>query len=385
MALNPKRTVALDIGSSAVKAVQLRRVGRAYELDKFGYAEIYPTLDAKMSATDRRTARLEAARQALADGDISAKFVISAVSGESIIVRYIQLPEMPENELEGAIRWEAEDYIPFPLDEVNLDWAVLGRSAAGGQTKIDVLLVAVKKELVADHVALLKQLDLQPAVIDVNSFAFLNCFEVNYMPPAGDVIGLLDVGAEVSSINIYHGGASRFSREIAIAGDSVTTAIQQRVGCSFQRAEELKRKEGLPAPAGDDLDTEFAGESSLLDTIRGTVERITGEALTEETPEFIAATVIRRIFQNLAQEVKRSLQFFENQSALTVQKLYIGGGSSLTRNVCEFLSHELGIPVDLMDPLRGVGVSAVDKQKVEKVRQQLGVAIGLGLRAFDED
>jgi type IV pilus assembly protein PilM len=384
LGLNPKRTVALDIGSSTVKAVQLRRVGRTYELEKVGFAEIYPSLDAKMSATDRRAAKLEAARQALADGDISAKFAVSSVSGESIIVRYIQLPEMPENELEGAVRWEAEDYIPFPLEEVNMDWAVLGRSEAAGQTKIDIMLVAAKKELVSEHVALLKELELQPAIIDVNSFAFLNCFEVNYMPPPTDVVALLDVGAEVSSISIYHAGASRFSRDISVAGDTVTTGIQQRVGCSFQRAEELKRKEGLPAPAAEDLDTDFGGETSLLDTIRGTVERITGEALTEETPEFIASTVIRRVIQNLAQEVRRSLQFFENQSGLSVQKLYLGGGSSLTKNIREFLSHELGIPVDHMDPLRSVGVVGIDKQKLERIRSQLGVAVGLGLRVFDE-
>jgi type IV pilus assembly protein PilM len=384
LALNPKRTVALDLGSSTVKAVQLRRVGRAYELEKFGFAEIYPTIDAKMTAADRRSAKLEAVRQALAEGDISAKFAVSAVSGESILVRYIQLPDMPENELEGAVRWEAEDYIPFPLDEVNLDWVVLGRSEVSGQTKIDILLVAAKKELVTDHVAMLKELELQPAIVDVNSFAFLNCFEVNYMPPASDVVGLLDIGSEISSINIYHAGGSRFSRDISIAGDTVTTGIQQRVGCSFQRAEELKIKEGLPAPVSDDLDTEFGADTSLLDTIRGTVEKITGEALTEETPEFIASTVIRRIFQNLAQEVKRSLQFFENQSGLSVQKLYVGGGSSQTKNLCEFLMHELGIPVEQMDPLRGIGVAGLDKQKVEKVRRLLGVAVGLGLRVFDE-
>ncbi len=385
MALNPKRTVALDIGSSTVKAVQLRRVGRTYELEKFGFAEIYPSLDAKMSASDTRTAKLEAVRQALAEGDISAKFAVSSVSGESIIVRYIQMPDMPENELEGAVRWEAEDYIPFPLDEVNLDWSIIGRSSGGGQTKIDILLVAAKKELVAEHVSLLKELELQPVIVDVNSFAFLNCFEVNYMPPPSDVIALLDIGAEVSSISIYHGGSSRFSRDIAIAGDAVTKAIQQRVGCSFQRAEELKRKEGLPAPLGDDMDTDFGAETSLLDTIRGTVERITGEAITEETPEFIASTVIKRTFQSLAQEVKRSLQFFENQSGLAVQKLYVGGGSSLMTNCQEFLAHELGLPVDYMDPLRGIGLSGVEKQRVEKVRRQLGVAIGLGLRVFDED
>ncbi len=387
MALNPKKVVALDIGSSVVKAVQLRRAGRTYELEKFGLAEIYPGIDKKTAAGDRREAKIEAIRQALNDGEISAKQSISAVSGESIIVRYIQLPDMPENELEGAIRWEAEDYIPFPLEEVNLDSIVLGRTEVGGQVKIDVLLVAAKKELVAEHIELLKAVELQPAVVDVNSFAFLNCFEVNYLPPASDVIALLDIGAEVTSINIYHAGVSRFSRDISIAGDTITNGIQQRLNCSFQRAEELKIKEGLPDLEHEDMDTEFSTDASLLDTIRGTVERITGEDLDEESPEFVASTVTRRTLLNLANEVRRSISFYENQpNGKPVQKVYIGGGTSKMKNIDAFLAHELGLPVETMDPLRSIGFAGreADRQKLERVRSQLGVAIGLGLRVFDE-
>ena len=385
MALNPKRTVGLDIGSSIVKAVQLRKVGRAIELEKFGMAEIFPGSD-KKTVGNKREARMEAIRQALADGGISAKFSISVVSGESIIVRYIQLPDMPENELQGAIRWEAEDYIPFPLEEVNLDHMILGRSDVNGVMKVDVLLVAAKKDLLADHVELLKTVDLSPAIVDVDSFAFLNCYEVNYMPPADDVVALLNIGAEITSINIYLGGVSRFSRDIAIAGDSITSAIQQRLNCSFQRAEELKIHEGAPVVHDDEMDGDIGGDASLLDTIRGTVERLTGEELGEDSPELIATTVLRGSLGGLTNEIRRSIQFFENQAnGRPVQRVAIGGGTANLRNFDQYLSRELDLPVEVVDPLRNIALvsGSVDPKKVERSRNLLGVCVGLGLRAFE--
>lgn len=385
MAINPKKVVGLDIGSSLVKAVQLRKNGRTYELERFGVAEIYAGTDKKATGVNRREAKIDAIRQALADGGISAKFSVSAVSGESIIVRYIQLPEMPENELKGAIRWEAEDYIPFPLEDVNLDSMILGRSDVGGG-KIDVLLVAAKKELVGEHIDLLKSADLQPSIIDVDSFAFLNTFEANYSPNASEVVALLNIGAEITSINIYIAGVSRFSRDIAIAGDTITAGIQQRLNCTFARAEELKIREGAPSTAMDDLDTDMMGGTSLLDTIRGTVEKITGEDLAEDSPEYVASNVIKSSLGNLTAEVRRSLQFFENQpNGKPVQRVAIGGGTSNLKGLDAYLNHELGLPVEVIDPLRNIGFagSDADRAKLAKVRNSLGVSIGLGLRVFD--
>jgi type IV pilus assembly protein PilM len=386
LALNPKKTVALDIGSSVVKAIQLRKVGRGFELERVGVAEIYPGVDKKSAGVDRRAARIEAIRQAITQAGISAKHSISAVSGEPIIVRYIQLPDMPENELKGAIRWEAEDYIPFPLDEVNLDSVVLGKSEVGGSPKIDVLLVAAKKDLVAEHVSLLKSTDLTPAIVDVDSFAFLNSFEANYMPGASEVVALLDIGAELTNINIYLGGVSRFSRDIAVAGDTINSGIQQRIGCSYQRAEELKIKEGAPVAAQEEASADEVGDSNLLDTIRGTVERITGEDLAEDSPEYVTSQVIRSVLMNIVNEIKRSIQFFENQpNGRPVQRVAVGGGTAMMKNLDRFLSQELGLAVEIIDPLRNMGVagSTVDKNRLEKVRHMLGVSVGLGLRMFD--
>lgn len=381
--LNPKKTVAIDIGSSTVKAVQLKKAGRGYELEKFGVAELYPGGDKRNSNISLREARIEAVQQAVLAANISAKNAICAVSGESIIVRYIQLPEMPENELKGAIRWEAEDYIPFSIDEVYLDSVLLGKAEGG---KLDVLLVAVKKETVADTNEVLKACNLTPVVVDVDSFAFLNCFEANYSPNPNDVIALVNIGAEITNLNIFVGGTSRFCRDISIAGDTISQTIQQRANCTFGRAEELKIKEGAPMEANPEAETDIVSGSSLLDTIRGTVEKITGEELNQDSPEYVAGTVIKQTLAQLTSEIKRSLQFFENQgSGRQVQRMIIGGGTGCMKNLDSYLCQELKMPVEVLDPIRNIGFAgnAAERQRLQKTRHLLGVSVGLALRAFD--
>jgi type IV pilus assembly protein PilM len=379
-----KATVGLDIGSSVVKAVQLRRSGKGIELEKFGIAEIYPGGDKKAAAASVRELKMAAVRAALQKANISAKQAITAVSGESIIVRYIQLPDMPEEELKNALKWEAEEYIPFHIDEVNIDSVILGRAGEGG--KVDVLLVSAKKELVNEHVDLVRAIGLTPVIIDVDSFAFLNCFEINYQPNPTDVIALINIGAEITNINVYMGGISRFSRDITIAGDTLTTAIQSRLGTSFAQAEELKVTEGAPLPAVEG-EGEGPAESGLLDTIRGTVEKITGEELGEDSQEAIAAKVIKNSLNNLVSEIRRSIQFFENQAnGRTVQKVVLGGGTSKLRNLDKLFAHELNLPVEIIDPLRRISVVGrdIDSDALIKSKQMLGVGMGLALRKVVE-
>ncbi len=379
-----KATVGLDIGSSVVKAVQLRRSGKGIELEKFGTAEIYPGGDKKAAAESVRELKIAAVRKALQSANISAKQAITAVSGESIIVRYIQLPDMPEEELKNALKWEAEEYIPFHIDEVNIDSVILGKAGEGG--KVDVLLVSAKKELVNEHVDLVRAVGLTPLIIDVDSFAFLNCFEVNYQPNPTDVIALINIGAEITSINIYIGGISRFSRDISIAGDTITTSIQSRLGTSFVEAEEIKIAEGAPV-ASEEAEGEGPSETGLLDTIRGTVEKITGEEMEEDSKEAIAVKVVKNSLTNLVSEIRRSIQFFENQAnGRVVQSIVLGGGTSKLRNIDKFFANELNLPVEIIDPLRRISVVGkdIDSDALIKAKQMLGVGIGLALRKVVE-
>jgi type IV pilus assembly protein PilM len=379
MIFGSKAAVGLDVGSSYIKAVQLRRVGKTgIELERFGMAEIYPEGDKTAAGVNVHDAKVSAIRRAMSQARISAKQVASAVSGESIIVRYIQLPNMPEKELRNALRWEAEEYIPFAIDDVNLDSVILGRSEDG--EKVDVLLVSAKKELVNAHLEILRSAGLKPLNVDVDSFAFLNCFEVNYQPGASEVVALVNIGAEITSINVFLGGVSRFSRDISIAGDSITKAIQSKLSVDWTRAEQIKVQEGAPEPT-EEVAPE-AADTALLKTIRGTVERITGENLAEDTLEARAVGVIRGTLNNLVAEIRRSVQFFENQpTGRPVQKVIIGGGTARMRNLDRFLSHELNLPVDVINPLQRVTVKGrdVNSTLLESSKLMLGVGIGLAL------
>jgi type IV pilus assembly protein PilM len=383
MVFGSKAAVGLDIGSSYVKAVQLRRLGKTgIELERFGMAEIYPGGD--KTGADEHRSKVNAVKSALSNANISAKHTISAVSGESIIVRYIQLPNMPEAELRNALRWEAEEYIPFAIDDVNLDSVILGQSEDG--ERVDVLLVSAKKDLVNSHLSIIRDAGLTPMIVDVDSFAFLNCYEINYTPALTDVVALVNIGAEITNINVYIGGVSRFSRDISIAGDTITKGIQSKIGIEWNAAEDVKIKEGAPEETPE-APSESTDDSSLVDTIRGTVERITGEDLGEDSPEAIAAKVVRNTLNNLIGEIRRSIQFFENQAnGRQVQKVVVGGGTAALRSLDGYLERELNLPVEVIDPLRRITIKSrdVDVSTLEASKLMLGVGIGLALRKVVE-
>ncbi len=380
-----KGTIGLDIGSSRVKAIQLKRSGRGIELEKFGIAEIFPRGSRPEDASELRRLKVDAVRKALDTAGITLRNAITAVSGESVIVRYIQVPEMPEEELKNALRWEAEEYIPFRLEDVNLDSVVLGHAEQAGVGKIDVLLVSAKKDLVENHLSILREIGLTPSIVDVDSFAFLNCFEVNHEPGGQEIVALVNIGAGVTNINIYVGGVSRFSRDISIAGDSITQAIRSRLEISFNQAEELKLAEG--APMAEEEHPPTGGGGSLLETIRGAVEEMAGQSIGDSTPEALASKAIRNSLQNLVGEIRRSIQFFENQSnGRTVQKIVLGGGTSRMKNLPAFIAHEMNLPTEIINPLQRINPSGsgLDQTLLNSSREFLSVGIGLALRGVME-
>lgn len=377
-----KKVVGLDVGSHQVKAVELRKSGGKIELVRFGIADVFPEgTPASVTDSDVFQLKVNAVQTALQRGKIGAKYSVSAVSGESIIVRYIQLPEMPEAELKNALRWEAEEYIPFSIDEVNLDSVVLGPS--GSQGKVDVLLVSARKDLVNEHVQLVRAAGLIPVIVDVEGFAFVNAFEVNYQPTPEDCLCLVHIGAEVTNINIYVGNTSRFSRDIGLAGNAITHTICQKCGVPFSKGEELKKEVGATDPLRDEEEGAGGGaETELISTIRGAVERITGSDLGDDSPEATARKAVQNALTQLVGEIRRSIQFFEGQSGgATVQRVVVGGGSSRMKNLTNHLQAELDTSVELFDPLRGISVGReVDRNLLERHREQLGAGIGLALR-----
>ncbi|MCX7766629.1 MAG: type IV pilus assembly protein PilM [Candidatus Sumerlaeia bacterium] len=376
-----KSAIGLDVGSAFVKAVQLRRAGKSLIVDKIGIADIYPEGDKNVSPEKDRMLKVDAIKRALQNGKIKAKYAITGLSGESIIVRYIQMPSMPEDELKNAVRYAAEEYIPYSIDEVNIDAVVLGKTATESGEEVDVLLVSARKELVEERTEILKEAGLIPITIDLASFAFVNCYEVNYQPSMEDVIALVNIGAGITSINIYHSGTSRFSRDIAIAGDSITSALQSRMGISFLDAEQLKITVGLPLEEPRLAETRQA-EGSLLDTIRGTIEKLTPEEFGEDSTEANAARLIRNSVNNIITEVKRSIQFFENQpKGKPVKKLVLGGGTARLKGLAEYFKQQINLPTEVINPfLRFTINKDISPSFIEQNKESLAVGIGLALR-----
>lgn len=384
--LGSQPAVGLDVGSSLVKVAQLRRTTSGVELEKFGMAAVDVGADGERAGPE---AKVDAIRRAVASARIGAKQVVTGVSGESIIVRYLQLPDMPEEELRSALRYEAEEYIPYNIEDCYLDSDTLGRHYQDNAAKVDVLLVSARKELVENHTSMVRAAGLQPVVVDVDSFAFFNCFEMNYQPSPDEVVALVNIGSNVTTINIYHEGTSRFSRDISVGGNTITSSIQTKLGLNYQEAEELKLREGLPASAGEEggAGSEDAEANSLLDTIRGAVERITGEELGEDTAETVAAHVSLNTLNTLLVEIRRSLQFFESQpNAKPVTRVVLGGGTAKMRGVDAFFENDLKLPVETIDPLLRVSPHGrhLDVAELSDNKVLLGVCIGLALRKVME-
>ena len=234
-----KSVVGLDIGSSSVKAVELSRRGRGkeFELTHLGVASM-PAEAIVQGAFLNSSAIVEAIREAIEKAKIRTKNVAAAVSGHSVIVKKVSLPAMTRDELDEQIRWEAEQYIPFDVNEVNLDFQIL--NGGGGEGQMEVLLVAAKKDLVDDYVQVIREAGLMPVAIDVAAFAVENAFEANYDVRPDEVVALVNIGAQVVNINIISNGAPAFTRDITTAGNQYTEEIQKALSISFEEAERIK-------------------------------------------------------------------------------------------------------------------------------------------------
>ena len=335
-----KSLIGLDIGSRAIKAVELTREGHGFVMTGYGQTEV-------LSEEQRPDAILEVLR----DNSFHTKRVVTSVYGKSVIVRYLSMTRMPEEDLRNAIRYEADKYIPFDVEDVVMDSQPLpdDQLVDASDNEMRVLLVAVKRALIDDHVSLLSGLGLQPTIIDVDSFAVGNAFELArggafYEEDADRAIALLDIGANKTNINIFYGGTSYFTREIYLAGDDFTHAVAKRLGMDLDSAEARKRDPG-------------------------------------EHPEEVMEAVMPS-FDDLANEILLSFDYFENQFDREVEEVYLSGGGAQMVGIEEALERTLNRPTHRWDPTEGIDVheGTVDFEQVRKDSGQLAVAVGLASR-----
>ncbi len=238
-----KGLFGLDIGSSCIKAVQLREKRGGYELEFFETFQLPPELIVDGSIID--SIRLvEALKQFIKKARIRTKNVAIGLAGHtSVIIKRISLPEMSEEELEESIKFEAEQYVPFDIEDVNVDFQILGPKEEPGQ--MDVMLAAVKKDVVNEYVSVVREAGLRPVVVDVDAFALSNMHEINYDIEPGRNIALVNVGAHTINLNVVKNGMSVFTRDSSIGASGVTEALQKEFHLSYEISERLQRGEAV--------------------------------------------------------------------------------------------------------------------------------------------
>ena len=349
----PKSMVGLDIGSSTVKAVEISMKGRGtdFELTHLGVAKL-PHEAIVQGAFLNSSAISDAIREAIENGKIKSKHVASAVCGHSVIVKKVSLPTMTRDELDEQIRWEAEQYIPFDVNEVNLDFQILESEGVEGQ--MDVLLVAAKKDLIDDYVQVITEAGLVPATIDVAAFAVENAFEANYDVKPDEAVALVNIGAQVVNINIVLDGAPVFTRDITTAGNQYTEEIQKALTISFEEAERLK----LGGNRSDDSQ----------------------EVVPEEVDQ-----AMQSVTDTVIGEISRSLDFFSATAADNrIERVLLSGGSSRVAGFESAFQERTGLPVALFNPLsRMQSNSKFDPEYLEELSPALGVGLGLAMRRVE--
>jgi type IV pilus assembly protein PilM len=333
--------VGLDIGSSAVKAVELRPVGADYELVGFGVAQVAAGA-IQGGEIKQPSAVQQAVRQAIEAGGIQATDAVIGVSGGAVIAKRVTMPKMTEAELADSIRWEAEQHIPFDIDDVALDFQVLRQDGP----QLEVMLVAVKKGKVQSYAEVVASVGLTTVVVDADVFALETQHEHTAPEGAGEVVALVNIGHETTNTNILQGGVNVFARDVFVGGRQYAATLAQRFDLAATDAEALVR-----------------GQSGAI-----------GWAEVEPVLDLVS--------QELGQEIQRTLDYFGTTAEHErIQRIMLSGGCALIPGLAEFLAGQWGIEVKVANPFQKIKAgSGVDAEAVQKVGPLAAVATGLAMR-----
>ncbi len=336
--------LGLDIGSSSVKLVELKP-GRkkGFQLVNLGVASIPPDTIVDGALMNASVVG-DAIRNILSGVKVKTKECAIAVAGHSVIVKKINLPTMSAEELEESIQWEAEQYIPFDINDVNIDFQILGAAAEEGQ--MSVLLVAAKKDMINDYITMVKETGLNPVVVDVNAFAVENMYEVNYPITEGEVVALANIGASVINMNVLKGGVTAFTRDVSAGGSQYTEEIQKTLNVSYDEAEKMKigAKEAVPP--------ELSG-------------------------------IFSSVSESIATEIQRSLDFFSATAGEDkIVKAFISGGCAKVPGLDKVISQKANVPVEVVNSFNNIEFSprTFDPEYIADISPAAAVAVGLALR-----
>ncbi len=345
-----RNLVGLDIGSAAIKLVEFKPVkkGEGFELVSFGYEPLSPEAIVDGAIMDAGLVA-ETIKKLFADTKVKNADVATSVSGHSVIIKRIPVPEMDDAALAESIKWEAEQYIPFAIEEVSIDYQRLDSGAADG---MGVLLAAAKKEKIADYTNVIKSAQRTPKLVDIDIFAVQNAYEMNYALPGADQIqALMNVGASVTNITVMQGAQPVFWRDISVGGNQYTEAIQKELSLSYDQSERLKK--------GQDV---------------------------EGIPLSNAVPIIQSVSEEIGNEIQKTLDFFRATAIdAPVNRVMLCGGSARVLGLQAYLHDRFEAPVELLDPFRNVEKAKdLDLDRLDEVSTALAVAVGLASRTLGD-
>lgn len=347
MLITKKRDlVGIDIGSSAVKLVQLKEQKGAFSLVNVGIVPL-PS-EAIVDNTLMDTSSIVEGIKSLIKGlAIKTTDAACSISGNSVIIRKIGFPTMTAEELEDQIQWEAEQYIPFDINDVNIDFQIISPDE-NDPSRMNVLLVASKKDIINDYVAVFAEAGLRLTVVDVDSFAVQNCYDLNYANDSEEIVALVNIGASIMNLNIVRSGVSLFTRDVQMGGNLYTEEIQKRLSISGPEAEKIK----------------VSGQHQ---------ERLTD--------------ILGRINDTISMEIHRSLDFYNSSSGDgRISRVVLSGGAAKTHLLADALSQRLGLPVELVNPFAKIKVNEkdFDREYLHEIGPLVTVAVGLATRRLGD-
>ena len=341
-----KGVIGLDIGSSSIKLVELGESKSAYRLQNLGIAPLPPEAIVDGALMDSVTI-IDTIRALISNTKAKTKDVITSVSGHSVIVKKITLPLMSDSELEESIQWEAERYIPFDINEVNIDFQIFGSSSENPEV-MDVVLVAAKKDIINDYVSVIIESGLNPVIIDVDAFAIENMLSVNYEMEKDETVAMANVGASITNINIIKNNMTAFTRDIFKGGNQITEEIQRQLHIDYEEAEKIK--------VGSKIDA---------------------------TSQSIIQEVLKSASESLAIEIGNSIEFFQSTTTYEkISKLYLSGGGSKIKDFDIVLQQQIGIPVEIVNPFKKIEYSEknFDLEYLREIGPMMAVGVGLATR-----
>jgi len=346
--------VAIDIGSQSIKLVQLKKSSKGYQLKHFGMIPLPSDAFSEGEVADA-AAIVAALKNLIENEKLKTKNAITAVSGHSVIVKKISVPAMEEDELAESIRFEAEQYIPFDIEDVNIDFQLLGspgETVEEGAQQMEILLVAARKEKIGTFTEIIAQSGLKAITVDVDAFAMENQYELNYDPPPDEVVALVNIGAGMMNINVVKNQMTAFTRDVSIGGRQITEAIARGLRVDLEAAEALK------------LGREVEGHGTA-----------------EVTP------LIHGVIDKMSREIQRSFDFFRSTaSGEKISRILLSGGCACLQGIDRYLADTFGLPVEIADPFRQIQVSDsdFDPEYIRRMAPVAAIGVGLALRGVGE-